>query len=50
MSKKRWLCLAVIVAAILVCGPIAKGSTVDGGLNVIDYAATLEPDVAGEIY
>jgi aminopeptidase N len=40
MSKKRWLCLAVVVIGLL-----ASRSTY-GAQDVLHYAATLEPDIA----
>jgi aminopeptidase N len=50
MSEKSWLCLAMIVAGILISRPVAHGFTAlpAGALDVLDYSATLEPDVAGK--
>ena len=43
MSKNRWLCLAVVVLGIL----ISSRST-HAAQDVLHYAATLEPDIAGK--
>ena len=42
MAEKRWLCLALIVVAILITSQAAHG------MDVLHYAATLEPDIAGK--
>ena len=42
MSEKRWLCLALSVAVILISSQVA------GAMDVLHYAATLEPDIAGK--
>src|SRR6187397_923745 len=39
MSEKRWLCLALIVAAFLLSSQVARA------LDVLHYSATLEPDI-----
>ena len=44
MSEKRWLCLALSVAAILIAGRAAQAAALD----VLHYSATLEPDIAGK--
>ncbi|HKU77003.1 MAG TPA: M1 family metallopeptidase [Pyrinomonadaceae bacterium] len=43
MAKNRWLCLAVVVLGIL----IASRST-HAAQDVLHYAATLEPEIAGK--
>ena len=43
MSKNRWLCLAVVVLGLL----ISSRST-HAAQDVLHYAATLEPDIAGK--
>jgi aminopeptidase N len=45
MSEKKWLCLAVVAVAILLSGVAAHGST---QMDVLHYAATLEPDIAAK--
>jgi hypothetical protein len=42
MSKKSWLCLALIVVAVLISARV----TYAGALDVLHYSATLEPDLA----
>jgi len=42
MSEKRWLCLAPSVVAILMSVQVARA------LDVLHYAATLEPDIAAK--
>src|ERR1044072_5986048 len=42
MSEKRWLCLAPGVVAILMSVQVARA------LDVLHYAATLEPDIAAK--
>src|SRR6185503_18671674 len=42
MSEKRWLCLVLSVVAILISSQVACA------LDVLHYAATLEPDIAGK--
>src|SRR5215510_11370591 len=42
MSEKRWLCLALSVAVILISSHVAAA------LEVLHYTATLEPDIAGK--
>jgi aminopeptidase N len=44
MSKRRWLCLALSVAAILPAGEVAFAMRLD----VLHYAATIEPDIAAK--
>ena len=45
MTKKRWLCLALSVAAIL----MSQAAYVNAaGLDVLHYDATLEPDIAAK--
>jgi aminopeptidase N len=44
MSKKSWLCLALIVVAVLISGRTAQAAALD----VLHYSATLEPDIAGK--
>jgi len=46
MPEKSSLCLALIVAAILLGGQVAHGYS--GALDVLHYSATLEPDIAGK--
>jgi len=41
MTEKRWLCLALSVLAILISSYVANA------MDVVHYAATLEPDIAG---
>ena len=45
MSQKRWLALLTIVAMVLISKVIAQGSTT---MDVLHYAATLEPDIPGK--
>ena len=45
MSQKRWLVLVIIVATMLISKVIAQRSTT---MDVLHYAATLEPDIAGK--
>src|SRR5687768_8876457 len=40
------LCLALIVFGVLISARVAHAST--GTLDVLDYSATLEPDIAGK--
>lgn len=42
MADKRWLCLVLSVVAILMFTQVA------GAMDVVHYAATLEPDIAGK--
>src|ERR1043166_4369920 len=42
MSEKRWLCLVLSVVAVVIFSPAARA------LDVLHYAATLEPDIAGK--
>jgi len=46
MSEKKWLCLTLSVVAVLLLCNIADGHAV--ALDVLHYAATVEPDIAGK--
>lgn len=48
MSKNRWLCLAMIVVGVLISRQIIYAAPPAGAQDVIHYAATLEPDIAGK--
>ena len=42
MSEKRWLCLALSVAVILISSQIVAA------MEVLHYSSTLEPDIFGK--
>jgi aminopeptidase N len=44
MSEKRLVCLALIVAGILISHRVANAASLD----VLHYSATIEPDIAGK--
>ena len=45
MSQKRWICLGAVVLWMLVSHCVAHAAT---SLDVLDYNATLEPDIAAK--
>jgi hypothetical protein len=44
MSGRRWLCLALSAAAILLVGQVAYAAA----LEVLHHSATIEPDIAAK--
>jgi aminopeptidase N len=45
MSERKWVCLALVVVAILISGVAARAAT---QMDVVQYAATLEPDISAK--
>ena len=45
MAQKRWICLGAVVLWMLISHCVAHAAT---SLDVLDYSATLEPDIAAK--
>jgi aminopeptidase N len=50
MSENKWLCLALVVLAVLISGQITQAATpaIANTQDVLHYSATLEPDIGGK--